>query len=157
MKLFPHVHSVLAVTVSSPCRSRKKVLLSNTFDAMRGISSIPLGVENEAFHNPDHHESESNDDLNDVSNNAGDDNDGDALEPVEQYIYAPKGSTILEFFLAMIRLHSQNAVGWWPIVAPLAHYAKEHSMNLPKHPLHGSGANVTWQNSQLSSILQSLI
>ena len=111
---------------------------------MRGISSIPLvGCWKWSFpQSCDCHDNDSSDDLNDVSNNAGDDNDGDALEPAEQNILITKGSTILEFFLAMIRLHSQNAVGWWSIVAPLAHYLKGHSMNLPKHPLHGSGANI---------------
>ena len=50
---------------------------------------------------------------------------------------------VLEFFIAQIRLRSQKTMGCWALVPPLAAHGRAHMKNLPSHPLHGVGCDMT--------------
>jgi len=50
---------------------------------------------------------------------------------------------VLEFFIAQIRLRSQKTMGYWAMVPPLAAHGRGYMKNLPSHPLHGVGCDMT--------------
>ena len=54
-------------------------------------------------------------------NDGGDESDGDG-ETEDQHFLGRKERAVMEFFFAMLRLRSQKNLGYWSIVAPLAHY-----------------------------------
>jgi len=142
--LFPYIHSVFALTVSSSRARGERVALSASFD---GIILPNLGVENEAFDDSD---SSGNSDHGNA-NAGGNVSDGGG-ETEEQYLLGKKERAIMEFFFAMIRIHSQKTLRYWSIIAPLAHYVRGHSMHLPRHPLHGSGQNIHAALSRLNQL-----
>ena len=141
--LFPHIHAVLALTVSSPRSQGACVALSASFDGT--TYGDHNSIDNEALG-----ESDSGKDADYDNNDDGD--DSNAGVETEEYILGKKERAILEYFLAMIRLRSQKKSGWWSIVAPLAHYAKGHSMKIQRHPLHGSGVTTKYALAQVDKL-----
>jgi hypothetical protein len=101
VELFPHIHAVFALTVSSHHSRGARVALSASFDGMTCYSSgdrNSFGIENEALD-----DSDSSEDKN-YDNNGDDGDDSDAGVEKEDYILlGKKERAILEFFLAMIR------------------------------------------------------
>jgi hypothetical protein len=101
VELFPHIHAVFALTVSSHRSRGARVALSASFDGMTCYSSgdrNSFGIENEALD-----DSDSSEDKN-YDNNGDDGDDSDAGVEKEDYILlGKKERAILEFFLAMIR------------------------------------------------------
>jgi hypothetical protein len=112
MDKFPFIHSVLALTVSSPRSRGNRIGLSPYF-----------GEDDEDC--DDDHENDDDDVLGVVY--LGED---DELTKKEQ--------AILEFFIAQLRLQSQKSMKYWAMIAPLANHTIGQWRNPPNHPLHGA-------------------
>jgi hypothetical protein len=92
--LFPCIHSVFALTVSSSRARGERVALSASFD---GFVSSNFGVEDEVF--------DDSDSGGDSDFDKGDDGDSGDLsagcgETEEQYLLSKKERAIMEFFFA---------------------------------------------------------
>jgi hypothetical protein len=122
MEKFPFIHSVLALTVSSP-RSRGNCI---------GLSPY-FGEDDEDL--DDDHE-------NDDATIAG------VVDLGKEDKLTKKERAILEFFIAQLRLQSQKSMKYWEMIAPLANHTIGQRRNPPNHPLHGAGCTkqVLWQN-----------
>lgn len=109
-ELFPFVHSVIALTVSSPHSRGEKVDLSFFFD---------VNVEDNAdtIH------------VGDVDNFTDDAYTNIEVEH-EHEVLTKRERAILEFFIAKLRLRSQKRMRFWAMVPPLAN----HSWDTTNYP-----------------------
>jgi hypothetical protein len=110
--LFPFVHSVLAMTVSSP-RARGN-----------------LGDVSSFFDDGNAEDDNVTDDETSEEQKCDDEDMSDAL--------STKQRAILEFFIAKLWVRSQKNLKYWVMVSPLAAHSTGHIKNPPNHPLHGS-------------------
>ena len=112
VELFPFVHSVLAMTVSSPRARGNQVGLSSFFNTGEA------------------------DDLDE-----GNADDVAETEVTEDNLMR-KQCAVLDFFIAKLRLRIQKQLKYWAMVAPLAAHSRGHMKNPPNHPLHGGGCGL---------------
>ena len=124
--LFPFVHSVIAMTVSSPRSRGEQVDLSSFLD---------VDVDDNADDVPF-------DDVTAHTNTVEDDPDIDVEVEHEHEVLTKRERAILEFFIAKLRLRSRKQMRYWAMVPPLAAHGRGHMKNLPCHPLHGVGCDM---------------
>jgi hypothetical protein len=113
--LFPFVHSVLAMTVSSPRARGNRVDVSSFFD-----------------------------DGNAEDDNVTDDESSDELKCNDEDVsdaLSKKQRAILEFFIAKLRVRSKKNLKYWLMISPFAAHSIGHIKNPPNHLLHGSGSS----------------
>jgi hypothetical protein len=135
VELFPFVHSVLAITVSSPCARGNQVgMLSffNTGDA----ADLDEG-------NAD------NFDVDAAGRGEASDNE------VTEDNLTTKQRAVLESFIAKLQLRSQKQLKHWAMVAPLAMHSRGHMKNPPNRPLHGAGCGLQMLWNTLNDLFDS--
>ena len=120
VKLFPLIHGVFAMIVSS----RR--------------SHVGPGGEAITFDAPNRDDDYSDDDEGYVD---------DGLTKRQR--------SVVEFFIAKLRLRSQKTMRYWALVPPLAGHSRGHTHNPPNHPLHGAGCGMRTMWGHLDSIYDS--
>jgi hypothetical protein len=146
-RLFPFVHSVLALTVS-PKRRRDagdwvylSPFLTNGREG-KGISQLDDDpVDGDPVGNDPVNDDTNDDDPVDDDGCPGD----DGLTRRER--------AVLEFFIAKIRVRSQKKMKHWAMIASLGNHSRGQS-GIPNHPLHGSGSSMTTVWGTLNHIFE---
>jgi hypothetical protein len=118
--LFPFVHSVFALVVSTSGTRGERVGLSQFLSSSHGTDMI---VDSD-----DPVDDSSDFELLDLDDNGG---DSDKLTKHQR--------AILEFFIAKMRFRSQKKMKHWVLISPVASYSHGHIANPPSHRLHDAG------------------
>ena len=145
-RLFPFVHSVLALTVSPKSRREGDWVYLSPFltNGREGHGCSQLDDD------PVDGDPVGNDPVNDDTNDDDPvDDDGcpgdDGLTRRER--------AVLEFFIAKIRVRSQKKMKHWAMIASLGNHSRGQS-RIPNHPLHGSGSSMTTVWGTLNHIFE---
>jgi hypothetical protein len=163
--LFPLVHSVIAITVSSERKRGEQVDLSSFFD----VDDDNEGDSDDCGVDRDDVGISVDDDVVvpgsvcDVMGNCDDfgildcDEQDDADIQHEHELLTKRERAILEFFIAKLRLRSRKKMRFWAMIPPLANNSMGHNKLPPDHPLHGSGCSleVVWR--RLNELFESTI
>ncbi len=134
--LFPFVHSVFALVVSTSSTQGKRVGLSQFLSSSQATDMI--------VYSDDPVDDSSDLDLLDLDDKGG---DSDTLTKRQR--------AILEFFVAKMRFRSQKKIKHWALISPLASYSHGHMANPPSHPLHGAGCCMKTMWSVLNDFFKS--